>query len=160
MNPWEAAMTAIDSVRRLLLISNSTLYGSGYLDHAEREIRDFLGNTARVIFVPFAVHDLRVYAAKAQERFREMGFVLTSIHDVSNKRNWATWSQEISRGANRTRKSSSLIALGWLYRMSPQPRSCTRKPKSRGPVLGLALQPDYVIDENYRIHFWFTRLKH
>ena len=29
--------------RRVLLISNSTLYGSGYLDHAESEIRDFLG---------------------------------------------------------------------------------------------------------------------
>jgi len=78
-------MTGIDSVRRLLLISNSTLYRSGYLDHAEREIRDFVGNSARAIFVPFAVHDLRVYAAKAQERFRDMGFALTSIHDVSNK---------------------------------------------------------------------------
>ena len=78
-------MAGIDSVRRLLLISNSTLYRSGYLDHAEREIRDFVGNSARAIFVPFAVHDLRVYAAKAQERFRDMGFALTSIHDVSNK---------------------------------------------------------------------------
>ena len=28
--------------KRILLISNSTLYGSGYLDHAETEIRDFL----------------------------------------------------------------------------------------------------------------------
>jgi dipeptidase E len=83
-------MTGIDSVRRLLLISNSTLYGSGYLDHAEREIRDFVGNAARVIFVPFAVHDLRVYAAKAQERFRDMGFTLTSIHDVSNRRELST----------------------------------------------------------------------
>ena len=75
-------MTGIDGVRRLLLISNSTLYGSGYLDHAEREIRDFVGNPARVLFVPFAVHDLRMYAAKAQERFDDMGFVLTSIHWV------------------------------------------------------------------------------
>ena len=30
-------------MKRILLISNSTLYGSGYLDHAESEIRDFLG---------------------------------------------------------------------------------------------------------------------
>ena len=37
---------------QLLLISNSTLYGSGYLDHAEKEIRDFLGNVKRVLFVP------------------------------------------------------------------------------------------------------------
>ena len=77
-------MTSLDSARRLLLIINSTLHGSGYLDHAEKEIRDFLGRSARTIFVPFAVHDRRAYAAKAQERFRDMGFSLLSIHDLSN----------------------------------------------------------------------------
>jgi dipeptidase E len=77
-------MKGMDSVRRLLLISNSTLYGSGYLDHAEREIRDFVGNTARIVFVPFAVYDRRAYAAKADERFRKMGLSLRSIHEVSN----------------------------------------------------------------------------
>src|SRR6267142_2323618 len=41
----------------LLLISNSTLQGSGYLDHAEREIRDALGAIKRVLFIPFALHD-------------------------------------------------------------------------------------------------------
>ena len=77
-------MTGIDSIRRLLLISNSTLYGSGYLDYAEREIRDFVGNAAKIVFVPFAVHDRRDYAAKADERFRQMGLSLISIHNVSN----------------------------------------------------------------------------
>ena len=77
-------MTSLDRARRLLLISNSTLHGSGYLDHAEKEIRDFVGSSTRTIFVPFAVHDRRAYAAKAQKRFRDMGFSLISIHDVSN----------------------------------------------------------------------------
>jgi dipeptidase E len=77
-------MTSIDGVRRLLLISNSTVHGSGYLDHAEKQIRDFVGSGSRVVFVPYAVHDLREYAAKAQERFRNMGLSLISIHDVSN----------------------------------------------------------------------------
>jgi dipeptidase E len=77
-------MTMTDDGRRLLLISNSTLHGSGYLDHAEQKIRDFVGTRTRVIFVPFAVHDRRAYAAQAQERFRVMGLSLTSIHDVSN----------------------------------------------------------------------------
>jgi dipeptidase E len=40
---------------RLLLISNSTLYGGGYLDHAAAEIRDFLGPSARVLFLPQAI---------------------------------------------------------------------------------------------------------
>ncbi len=77
-------MPRIEDAKRLLLISNSTLHGSGYLDHAEDEIRDFVAGRTSVIFVPYAVHDRRAYAAKAQERFREMGLSLTSIHDVSN----------------------------------------------------------------------------
>jgi dipeptidase E len=77
-------MVTRDDGRRLLLISNSTLYGSGYLDHAEKEIRDFLGTRASVIFVPFALHEWETYATKARERFRAMGLSLTSIHDVTN----------------------------------------------------------------------------
>lgn len=77
-------MTGLDGIRRVLLISNSTLYGGGYLDHAETEIREFIGGGSRVVFVPHAVHDRRAYAAKAQERFRDMGLSLFSIHDVSN----------------------------------------------------------------------------
>jgi dipeptidase E len=65
---------------RLLLISNSTHFGQGYLDHVEGEIRDFLGSTKTVLFVPYALHDQDGYAAKAQERFKEMGYKLTSIH--------------------------------------------------------------------------------
>jgi dipeptidase E len=73
-----------DASSSLLLISNSTLHGSGYLDHAEKEIQDFVGSRTRVVFVPFAVHDRQAYAAKVQERFRDIGLSLTSIHDVSN----------------------------------------------------------------------------
>jgi len=66
---------------RLLLISNSTLYGSGYLDHAEAEIRDFLGDVKRVLFVPFALQDRDAYAATAKTRFAKMGYDLSSIHE-------------------------------------------------------------------------------
>lgn len=68
---------------RLLLISNSTLHGSGYLDHAESEISDFLGQVKRVLFVPFALHDLPAYAARARARFERMGYELDSIHTTS-----------------------------------------------------------------------------
>ena len=67
---------------RVLLISNSTLYGSGYLDHAEAEIRDFLGDVRRVLFVPFALYDRDAYAATARERFGKMGYELSSVHDA------------------------------------------------------------------------------
>ena len=69
---------------RLLLISNSTLHGSGYLDHAESEIRDFLGDLKHVLFVPFALFDRDKYAATARARFEKMGYELTSIHAAPN----------------------------------------------------------------------------
>jgi dipeptidase E len=73
-----------NETKRLLLISNSTLYGSGYLDHAETEIRSFLGDVKRVLFVPYALFDRDKYAATAQARFQKMGYGLTSIHTASD----------------------------------------------------------------------------
>jgi dipeptidase E len=71
-------------MKRVLLISNSTLYGSGYLDHAASEIEKFLGNVKRVLFIPYALHDRDDYASRARERFREMGYDLDSIHTASD----------------------------------------------------------------------------
>jgi dipeptidase E len=70
--------------KRILLISNSTLYGSGYLDHAESEIRSFLGDRKRVLFVPYALFGRDKYAATAQQRFQKMGYELTSVHTAEN----------------------------------------------------------------------------
>src|SRR5262245_29492751 len=66
--------------RRLLLISNSTLFGGEYLDHAENEIRDFLGAVRQVLFVPFAQFDHDAYAALAGRRLESMGYELASVH--------------------------------------------------------------------------------
>ena len=46
---------------RVLLISNSTLYGHGYLDHVEEEIESFLGGAKTVLFIPFALYDRDAY---------------------------------------------------------------------------------------------------
>jgi len=73
-----------NKTQRVLLISNSTLYGSGYLDHAESEIRGFLGDAKRVLFVPYALFDRDKYAANAQQRFQKMGYELTSVHTAAN----------------------------------------------------------------------------
>jgi dipeptidase E len=70
--------------KRILLISNSTLHGSGYLDHAEAEIRSFLGDLKRVLFVPYALFDRDKYSATAQQRFEKMGYALTSVHTASD----------------------------------------------------------------------------
>ena len=69
---------------RILLISNSTVHGRGYLDHVEAEIRDFLGPTKTVLFFPFALHDRDSYAAKASARFAEMGYTMGSAHSAAD----------------------------------------------------------------------------
>ncbi len=71
-------------MKRILLISNSTLYGSGYLDHAETEIRSLLGDLKRVLFVPYALFDQENYAVGTQWRFKKMGYALTSVHTASD----------------------------------------------------------------------------
>ena len=67
---------------RLLLISTSTVFGTGYLDHAELEIRNALGDGRRVVFVPYALADRATYAARAAARFQSMGFQYASIEDA------------------------------------------------------------------------------
>lgn len=59
--------------RRLLLVSNSTAFGEGYLDHCLDEMLDFLGPVRRLTFVPFALYDRAGYGGKARERFAAAG---------------------------------------------------------------------------------------
>ncbi|MEZ5966953.1 MAG: dipeptidase PepE [Planctomycetota bacterium] len=66
----------------MLLISNSTMHGGGYLEHCAAEIADFLGaNRQRVLFVPYALADHAGYAAKAREAFAALGHDVDSAHD-------------------------------------------------------------------------------
>ena len=70
--------------RRLLLISNSTAHGGGYLDHCAAEIAHFLGLVGRVLFVPFALRDHAGYAERARRRFAAMGYGLDSLHEAGD----------------------------------------------------------------------------
>src|SRR5216684_4032912 len=68
--------------KRLLLISNSTQHGGGYLDHVESEIREFLGAARRVLFVPFALFDQDAYVELARARFERIGY---SLHRLERR---------------------------------------------------------------------------
>lgn len=70
--------------RRLLLVSTSTTHGTGYLDHCADSIQELLGDRRRVLFVPYALFDQDGYAAKARERYAQMGYELTSVHEVDD----------------------------------------------------------------------------
>lgn len=61
---------------RALLLSNSTQFGRGYLDHAMEAVLGHLGPVRRLVFVPYALHDQEAYARKAAERFAREGVLV------------------------------------------------------------------------------------
>ncbi len=75
-------------MRRALLISNSTLYGGGYLDHCTDRMREFLGARAgevrRILFFPYAVHDRDGYLAKVRQRLGRLGYAVDSVHRAAS----------------------------------------------------------------------------
>lgn len=87
---------------RILLISNSTCYGGAYLDHAEAEIRDFLGGARRIAFVPFAMYGRAEYVERTRQRLRAMECSLVSVHDVSNPRRALAQAEAIFVGGGNT----------------------------------------------------------
>ncbi|MGI8917272.1 MAG: dipeptidase PepE [Pyrinomonadaceae bacterium] len=91
-----------NELKRLLLISNSTLYGSGYLDHAASEIVDFLGAVKRVLFVPFALANRDAYATQARAGFAAMGFELDSLHEANEKRESVSHAEAVFIGGGNT----------------------------------------------------------
>jgi dipeptidase E len=74
-------------VSRILLLSSSNVYGRGYLDHAEEQIRGTLGALdGAIAFVPYALFDRDGYERKAVERFATMGYRLESVHRTEDRR--------------------------------------------------------------------------
>ena len=88
--------------KRLLLLSNSTLYGGGYLDHAEKEIGNFLGAVRRVLFIPFAQRDQDAYAALARRRLAAMGYEIDSAHEASDPRKAVGAAEAVFVGGGNT----------------------------------------------------------
>jgi dipeptidase E len=68
---------------RLLLLSNSTNHGQGYLDHAMPQVREWLGPVRRLVFVPFALRDHVSYTGTVRERFALEGIEVDGLADDS-----------------------------------------------------------------------------
>jgi len=69
---------------RLLLISSSNVYGYGFLDHAEPEIRRILLGRNSIGFIPFAQHDHEAYTLLVSERFALMNIEVRQMRDASD----------------------------------------------------------------------------
>jgi dipeptidase E len=88
--------------RRLLLLSTSSVFGTGFLEHAFAELRDFLGPINRVLFVPYAVADRQGYAARARSAFETLGYALDSIHEAASPRAAVTAAEAVFVGGGNT----------------------------------------------------------
>src|SRR5664279_1596585 len=72
---------------KLLLFSNSTNPGQGFLEHGNEEIKKFLGKKpGRILFIPYAAVTLSydVYFDKVKEKFRSLGYLIDSIHQTED----------------------------------------------------------------------------
>jgi dipeptidase E len=118
------------SSSRILLISNSTVHGRGYLGHVEEEIKTFLSGAKTVLFFPFALYDRDDYAAKAKTRFAAMDYSVESAHTTDNLQNAIEQTDAIFVGGGNTFRL--LKALQDLELLKP----IRLKVKSGAPYIG------------------------
>jgi dipeptidase E len=73
-------------MKNLLLVSTSTVHGTGYLDHCAANVKRLFASSGRVLFVPYALFDRDGSAGTARKRFGAMGIELSSIHEARDPR--------------------------------------------------------------------------
>jgi len=100
--------------KNLLLISNSTLHGSGYLDHCADEIKNLLKDKKNVLFIPYArpdgiTHDK--YTEIAKNRFEKMGYNLNGIHKYDDPKKAVRTADAIFIGGGNT-----FVLINELYK--------------------------------------------
>ena len=98
-----------DDRKRLLLISNSTQFGRGYLDHVEQPIRQLLGSVRRVLFVPYALFDRDGYTASVRKRLEPMGYQVDSVHEAEDPRAAVEQAEALFIGGGNTFRLLKLL---------------------------------------------------
>ncbi|MDR3366477.1 MAG: dipeptidase PepE [Prevotellaceae bacterium] len=90
----------------LLLISNSTNAGEGYLDYCKRDVADFLKGcgVSRALFFPFAAVTFSCdeYERKVQAKLLPLGVEIESIHRAHDARQAVREAQAIMVGGGNT----------------------------------------------------------
>ena len=91
---------------KLLLISNSTNAGEGYLDYCKQYIADFLqqNSVRKILFVPFAAVTFSYddYQQKVKDKLSPFGIEVDSIHHYSDAKKAAAEAQAIVVGGGNT----------------------------------------------------------
>jgi len=119
-------------MKRLLLLSNSTLPGQPFLGWPEPYIREFLGDQKlNILFFPFAgvTFSFDEYYELVNERFSAMGYSVKSAHTVEDKEAAIAECDVIAVGGGNTFQLISYLQDGWEELIQ-------KKVKSGAPYIG------------------------
>ncbi|KAL1124379.1 hypothetical protein AAG570_001008 [Ranatra chinensis] len=91
-------------MRNLLLLSNSTMHGTEYLQYAAENVKSFLKkfSVEKVLFIPYALTDYDKYEHKVKQAFSKFGFDLKSIHRYESPIDAISEAQAIYCGGGNT----------------------------------------------------------
>lgn len=110
---------------RLLLLSNSSNFGRGYLDHAIDEVADFLAGVRTLVFVPFALRDRAAYTATAAARLAALGIAVEGLREDGHDQVAAADAVFVG-GGNTFRLLATLQRTGLLEAIGGQARGGMR----------------------------------
>ncbi|MFJ6215488.1 dipeptidase PepE [Streptomyces sp. NPDC092296] len=97
----------------LLLLSNSTQHGHGYLEHAMAAVTAFLPPAARLAFVPYALADHDTYTARVRGALEPAGITVRGVHEGPDPvRELASCDAVFVGGGNSFRLLSALYRTG------------------------------------------------
>jgi len=74
------------TAHELLLLSNSRVFGKGYLEHAQDAVRAFLDGRSTVHFAPYAIADHEQYTARTAGALAPLGVRLLGLHTFPDPR--------------------------------------------------------------------------
>ena len=91
------------------------LHSGGAFREAGPEVADFLGDTRRMLFIPYALHDLGAYVEKVRGLVEPWGFSIDSPHEADDPRQAVEEAEAIFMGGGNTfRLLTRLIAMDLL----------------------------------------------
>lgn len=104
-------------MKRLLLLSNSTLPGESFFQWPEPYVKEFLGDgPKKILFFPFAgvTFSFDEYFSIVKKRMEEMGYEVTSAHQASNKQDALEYCDAIAVGGGNTFQLLNYLQDGWV----------------------------------------------
>lgn len=103
-------------MKRLLLLSNSTLPGENFFQWPEPHVKAFLGDRPqRILFFPFAGVTISFdeYFERVRERFESMGYEVESAHLATDKKKALDDCDAIAVGGGNTFQLLNHLQDGW-----------------------------------------------